>query len=112
MGAFAPWRELMESISGEAEVWRVERKRATFTEIEVFVEEQSDRLRKRMIEDLAQFEDPDEDAQRPSCSECGGELAWHGKRERELTTMRGSTVRLARSFGVCKGCGSSLFPPG
>ena len=112
MGAFAPWRELMESISGEAEVWRVKRKRATFTEIEVFVEEQSDRLRKRMIEDLAQFEDPDEGAQRPSCSACGGELAWHGKRERELTTMRGSTVRLSRSIGVCKGCGSSLFPPG
>ncbi len=44
MGAFAPWRELIESISGEAETWRVERKRATLTQIEVFVEEQSDRL--------------------------------------------------------------------
>lgn len=112
MGAFEPWQELIKSISAEAETWRGERKRATFTEIEVFVEEQSGRLRKRMIEDLAQFADLDEGTERPRCDECGGEVVWHGKRERELITMHGGTVRLARSAGVCKGCGSSLFPPG
>ena len=102
--------------SGLAE-WRSAHPKATLSEIEEALDAQMDRLRARVLADLAlastaadlQAASAEE---RPRCEECGTVLQARGQSERGLVTQGGAEVRLVRSYATCPRCGDGSFPPG
>ncbi len=112
----ADWRELAEDVWLGVADWRVAHPRATFREIEEFIEEQTARIRARMMADVALATTSRDIAAlaeegRPRCPECGGKLEARGQQTREVLTLRGDAVALPRSYAVCQECGQGLFPP-
>ncbi len=113
----ARWRTLSEKVEREMKAWRLQHPRATFSEIEVVLDEQLDRQRARMLEDMAlasdvadlSFMPPEE---RPTCPHCGTPLGPRGKRERRLQTVGNQEITLKRSYGVCRTCKVGFFPSG
>ena len=108
--------KLARRLLAESAGWRGEHPKATLFEIEMHVEGQLDGLRREMIEELVEASRvvdvgalPAEE--RPRCAHCGGMLVASGREEREVQTMRGSRVRLRRSYARCSECGAGLFPP-
>jgi hypothetical protein len=49
----AQWRALSEKVLREMKEWRLGHPRATFSEMETALDEQLDRLRAQMLEDIA-----------------------------------------------------------
>ena len=111
------WAGDAESVwSGMAD-WRAAHPRATLSEIETALDERLDRLRARLLADLA-LASASADVQeataeeRPRCERCGVVLQARGQSERGVVTHGGVEVRLARSYATCPGCGDGSFPPG
>src|SRR5487761_987762 len=110
------WRELSEEVLGGMKEWRLAHPNATFREIEDAVHERASRLEARMVQDTVQADERTDWAQaptekRPTCPNCGTALVARGKRQRELQSQGGQTIKVKRSYGTCPKCGVGLFPP-
>lgn len=113
----ARWQALSEKVLSEVKGWRLEHPRATFSEMETALDEQLDRLRAQMLEDMALASDvadlklmPPE--KRPTCPDCDKPLGARGKQERHLQTEGDQQITLRRSYGVCPTCKVGFFPSG
>ena len=97
--------------------WRAAHPKATFSEIEAALDERLNRVRARVLADLAlasraadlQGASAEE---RPRCARCGTVLQARGQSERGVVTQGGAEVRLVRSYATCPRCGDGSFPPG
>jgi len=111
------WEKLAEEVLSGMKEWRVQHPRATLSEMEEALDERLNRMRARMLEDLAlasrvaKLNETDAEA-RPRCSHCGEVLVSRGKGERSMQTNGGEEITLRRSYGVCPKCKVGFFPPG
>lgn len=109
------WRSLSEEALSGMKEWRQAHPKATFQEIEQKVDTRLNRLRSRMVKDLAQqseasnWSDP-QGTDAPVCPKCGGPLRKRGKHQREIQRSGGSRIHLDRQFARCTDCGYSFFP--
>lgn len=111
------WEKLAEEVLSGMREWRVQHPRATLSEMEVALDERLNRMRARMLEDMALASRvanlrAAEAETRPTCSHCGEPLVSRGKRKRRIQTNGGEELVLERSYGVCPQCGVGVFPPG
>jgi YgiT-type zinc finger domain-containing protein len=107
----AEWEALSQQLAGEVAAWRREHPRASFNEIEDFVDERMNRLRAKMIADVAAAVDV-EVKERPVCPECGKGAVLRGKKRRRLRMQGGEQIELERHHAICPHCGTAFFPPG
>ena len=111
------WEKLAEEVLSGMREWRVQHPRATLRAMEIALDERLNRMRARMLEDMAlasrvaNLQEAVAEA-RPTCTHCGGPLASRGKRKRRIQTHGGEDLVLERSYGVCPQCGVGVFPPG
>jgi hypothetical protein len=110
-------RAAVQAVADDLQTWRTAHPQATFTEIEVAVEERLAAVRARLVADVAgggseAGSDAERSQRRLCCPHCGQELQRRGQRVRAVTVRGGEAVRLARQYGVCLACGVGLFPPG
>jgi uncharacterized protein with PIN domain len=113
----ARWRALGEEVESAMKAWRLGHPRATLSEMETALDEQLDRQRARMLEDMALASEVTDLAQvpkeeRPVCPHCGQPLESRGKDERRLQTVGDQELTLKRSYGACPTCGVGFFPSG
>jgi hypothetical protein len=111
------WKSLSEEALSGVKEWREAHPKATFKEIEQAVDERLNRLRVRLLQDVAQHSEAGDwsaasDGSAPVCPNCGGPLRKRGKQGRELQSSGGKQIHLARQFANCTQCGYSFFPPG
>jgi ribosomal protein S27AE len=111
------WAGDAESVWSGLADWRAAHPKATLSEIEVALDERLDRLRARLLADLAlasAVTDVTEAtvAERPRCQQCGVVLQARGQSDRRLLTQGGVDVWLERSYATCPRCGDGSFPPG
>lgn len=109
------WQQLSEEVLSGMKEWRLAHPKATMREIEQAVEERVNRLRARLLEDVAlasEARDWTQEQERPRCPVCQTPLHARGKRVRRLQTTGGLDITLSRSYGTCPECGTGLFPPG
>lgn len=114
---FAQLQHESEEILTGMRDWRTAHPRATFAEIQAAVDERLNRLRARLLQEIALASQAAEGAElapqdRPVCPACGERLAPRGSRERTVTVQGDQPVTLTRSSWVCPSCGTGLFPPG
>jgi hypothetical protein len=105
-----------ELLTGMKE-WRLEHRKATLEEIEQELDKRMRRLRKDMLEDVAQASDLADvgrlaEEERPVCPKCGARLGPRGQKRRRLTTAGDEVLELTRSYAVCPECQTGVFPPG
>ena len=107
------WQQSSQQASQAIAQWRAAHPEATLAEIEAAVDEQMNRLRARMIEEVAQASPLEGDGgqQARTCPHCGERMQARGKHPRRLQTQGGQQVRLTRQYLSCPGCGYSFFPP-
>jgi len=108
--------ESEEIITGMRD-WGTAHPKATFAQIEAAVDERLNRLRARMVQEIALASQAGDGAalapiERPRCPTCEECMAPRGEQEREVTVQGDHTVHLTRSYWVCPSCGTGLFPPG
>jgi RNase P subunit RPR2 len=113
----AGWGELSKGVLSAMREWRFRHPRATFSEIETALDEQLDRQRAQMLEDLALASELADlslllPEKRPLCPDCGRPLGPRGKQDRHLQTEGDQQITLTRSYGVCPTCKVGFFPPG
>ena len=109
------WGDEAEARFRELAAWRREHPTATLREIEDAVEAQLARLRDRLVGDTIQTSAramPAHPEERPGCPGCGGALQAKGVQRRQITTHRGGSVGIARTYGYCPRCGAGVSPPG
>jgi len=111
------WRGLSEEVLSAMREWRFRHPRATFSEMETALDEQLDRQRAQMLEDLALASEMADlslllPEKRPKCPDCGSALGPRGKQERHLQTEGDQQITLERSYGVCPTCKVGFFPSG
>jgi len=116
-GAVQRWAGDAESVWTGMADWRAAHPKATFSEIEAALDEQLDRLRARVLADLALASAAADlsaasGEERPRCEQCGTVLQARGPSDRTLQTQGGAEVRLQRSYASCPQCGDGTFPPG
>jgi ribosomal protein S27AE len=97
--------------------WRAAHPKATFNEIEAALDERLNRVRARVLADLALASTAADlqaanEADRPCCERCGTRLQARGQSERGVVTQGGAEVVLRRSYATCPRCGDGSFPPG
>jgi NADH pyrophosphatase NudC (nudix superfamily) len=108
------WQQSSQHASQAIAYWRAAHPEATLAEIEAAVDEQMNRLRARMIEEVAQassLEQAGAGDQARKCPHCGERMQARGKHQRRLQTQGGQQVRLTRQYVSCSACGYSFFPP-
>ena len=108
------WQQSSQQASQAIAHWRTGHPEATLAEIEAAVDEQMNRLRARMIEEVAQASPLEQGGGRQqarTCPHCRERMQARGKRQRHLQTQGGHQVRLTRQYLSCPGCGYSFFPP-
>lgn len=97
--------------------WRAAHPKATFAEIQIAIDERLDRLRARLLQEVALTSQAAGGAElptgeRPVCPDCGERMAPRGTHEREVRVQGDQQVQLHRSYWVCPACRRGLFPPG
>ena len=110
------WQQLTEQITREMCEWRLAHPTATLREIETELDARLNRMRARMLEDMALAStaacwNETSTGQQPRCPQCDQPLDQRGVKTRTLQTHGGQDLRLTRSYGVCPACGGGLFPP-
>ena len=93
------WQQSSQQASQSIAQWRAAHPEATLAEIEAAVDEQMNRLRARMIEEVAQaspLEQADAKQQARKCPQCGERMQARGKHQRRLQTQGGQQVTLTR----------------
>jgi hypothetical protein len=111
------WAGDAESVWSGLADWRAAHPTATLSEIEAALDERLDRLRARLLADLA-LASAAADVQagfgeeRARCERCGVPLQARGQSDRRLLTQGGAAVPLRRTYLACPACGDGSFPPG
>ena len=111
------WAVEAESVWSGLADWRAAHPKATLNEIEAALDERLDRMRARLLGDLALASAAADvreasAAERPRCERCGVMLQARGQSERTLLTQGGAEVPLRRTYVACPQCGDGTFPPG
>jgi YgiT-type zinc finger domain-containing protein len=114
---FALLQQESEEILTGIREWRTAHPKATFAEIQTAIDERLDRLRARLLQEVALASQAAGGAElptmeRPLCPDCSERLVPRGSREREVRVQGEQRVQLTRSYWVCPACGRGLFPPG
>ncbi len=107
------WQRSSQQASQSIAQWRAAHPEATLAEIEAAVDEQMNRLRAGMIEEVAQaspLEQAGSGQQASQCPQCGERMQARGKHQRRLQTHGGHQVCLTRQYLSCPACGYSFFP--
>lgn len=110
------WQQQGQEVSKAIAEWRTKHPKATFADIEAAVDEQMNRVRARLIEEVAQTNPQVEqveatEARTSTCPQCGQRMQTRGKRQRSVQTHGGQEVILSRDYLSCPFCGYSFFPP-
>lgn len=110
------WHQLTQEVMSGMREWRLQHPKATLREIETELDARLNRMRARMLEDLALHSTAAAWAaspagQQPRCPQCGERLQDRGTQSRTLQTHGGQDLTLERSYGVCPACHTGLFPP-
>ena len=105
------WEALSQQVAAEVAEWRRQHPRATFSEIEKFIDGRMNQLRARMLSDAAEAGEV-ESGEEPECPGCGKRAVLRGKKRRRLRTQGGEVVELERQHAICPHCGTAFFPPG
>lgn len=110
------WHQLTQEVMTGMREWRLQHPKATLREIEIELDARLNRMRARMLEDLALHStaaawEGSPAGQQPRCPQCGECLQDRGTQSRTLQTHGGQDLTLTRSYGVCPACNSGLFPP-
>src|SRR3954467_12645743 len=111
------WAVEAESVWTGMADWGAGHPKATLSEIEEALDERLNRLRARLLADLA-LASASADVraarreERPRCERCGVVLQAQGQSDRGLLTQGGVEVQLTRSYVTCPQCGDRSFPPG
>lgn len=104
------WEEATRAAYQELQAWRKDHPKATLIEMERFLEEQLNRLRRGLLEDLASSSPAANGRDGRLCPTCGGQCEARGQHERTLTLVGDEQLRLRRSYLVCEACGAGRFP--
>lgn len=110
------WHHLTQQVMSGLREWRLQHPQATLREIETELDARLNRMRARLLEDLAlqsvaaAWQDAPARHQ-PLCPQCGGPRHERGTHPRTLQTHGGQDITLERSYGVCPVCQTGLFPP-
>ena len=111
----AAWGNRADEHVAEIEAWRRADPVATFDEMEEAVEAQLAQVRERLVGDTIQTSAQAEvggAGARLGWPGCGGALQAKGVKRRELTTHRGGSVEIERTYGHCPRGDAGLVPPG
>ena len=111
------WAGDAEAVWSGLADWRAAHPKATLSEIEAALNERLDRLRARLLADLALASAAADvragsGEERPRCERCGVVLHARGPSDRTLLTQGGAAVPLRRTYLACPACGDGSFPPG
>jgi len=112
----ALWQRLTQEVTAEMRAWRLAHPKATLRAIELELDARLNRMRARMLEDLALTSSAADWAATPAdevprCPACDQLLEDTGAKPRTLQTHGGQALTLERPYGVCSACGAGLFPP-
>lgn len=112
----ALWQQITHDITTEMRAWRLAHPKATLCAIEVELDARLNRMRARMIEDLALTSSAADwtatpAAEVPRCAACDQSLEATGAKSRTLQTHGAQALTMERTYGVCPACGAGLFPP-
>jgi hypothetical protein len=97
----AQWEQLAEEVMSGMKEWRLQHPKATLREIERALDERLGKMRARMLQDAALASSAADikaaqEAERPVCAECGGELVERTTAVRRLGTQQ----QIRRHLGV------------
>ncbi len=110
------WRADSEELVTGIFEWRLQHPTATLAEIETAIDVLLDRVRARLLQDVAlasaAARAPTAATAPPTCPHCHGPLQGRGTQTRHLTTQGDQTLTLPRAYLVCPTCGTGVFPPG
>jgi len=109
------WQKLSAEILSGMKEWATQHSKATFAEIERETMKRMAQLQARIMEDIAQgMEAEQQRGQQEAlrCPECGAEMQYRGEQKRRLQAPGGQEVVLKREYAVCPKCGTGFFPPG
>ena len=112
----ALWQQLTQDVTAAMGAWRLAHPTATLREIEVELDARLNRMRARLLEDLALTSSSADWAatpqlEHPRCPQCDQPLQDTGTQSRALQTHGGHDLTLERCYGTCPACGAGLFPP-
>lgn len=105
---------LTEAAHRELHAWRAAHPQATFADLEGVVEERVRQVRVQMLATLLAAPTPcasEEAAAAARCPVCGAAMQARGTRTRRMTVEGDHSLPLTRTYAVCPGCGTGLFPP-
>lgn len=112
----ALWQQLTQDVMTGMREWRLQHPKATLREMEQELDTRLNRMRARMLEDMAlasaaaDWSDTPSGEQ-PTCTDCGQRLQPRGADTRTLQMPGGQELHLTRQYGTCPACGAGLFPP-
>ena len=107
------WEKLAREVVSGMKEWRIQHPRATWKELEEALDQRLNRMRARLLEDMALASEAarlQEEGARARCPQCGEPLASRGKRKRRLQTNGGEEIVLERRYGVCPTCQAGICP--
>lgn len=110
------WHQLTQEVMSGMRDWRAQHPKATLRDMETELDARLNRMRARMLEDMAlasaaaDWTDAPA-AEQPTCPNCGQPLQVRGSDTRTLLTQGGQQLRLKRQYGTCPACSAGLFPP-
>ena len=110
------WHQLTQEVMSGMREWRAQHPKATLREMETELDARLNRMRARMLEDMALASAATDwtDApagEQPTCPDCGQPLQLRGSDTRTLRTQGGQELQLKRQYGTGPACAAGLFPP-
>ncbi len=107
----SPLEELSNNLAEKMQAWSQANPKATLTEIEIAVDNELAKLRRTIVESIAQTREAVEQISH-ECPQCGSPMVKNGRKKRKLKAKEGQTIELERQQLRCLNCGMTLFPPG
>jgi len=103
--------ELSNNLAEKMQAWSQANPKATLTEIEIAVVSELAKLRRTIVESIAQSREAVEQISH-ECPQCGSQMVKNGKKRRKLKAKEGQTIEFERQQLRCLNCEMTLFPPG
>jgi hypothetical protein len=108
------WEKLAEEVLSGMKEWRIQHPRATLKEIEGALDQRLNRMRARLLEDMALASEAanlQEEGARARPPQCGEALVSRGKRKRGLQTNGGEEIVLEPQLRRMSPVWGGDFPP-
>jgi len=103
------WSKKFSEVEETVKGWQQENPRATLTEIEETIEGELSKLRRLLLEDVAQGSEQEEEAH--LCPQCTTPMVKNGAKSRQLRSKADEKITIKRTQMRCLDCGMTLFPP-